>query len=252
MMRVAALYDIHGNLPALEAVLDAVDKQAVDLLLIGGDIAWGPFPSETVERLMDVGDRATFIRGNADREVGGRLGTSNGLEKTVAEINLWAADQLTGQQLEWLLNLPATFSVDIDGIGQTLFCHGSPRSDEEPITPITPVDRLLAALAPASQSIVVCGHTHMQFDRRSADRRVINAGSVGMPYQDQTGAYWALLSADGIDLCKTDYDIEEAANSMKETSCPHVEEVFMETILHPPQMDETARLFERSALKKSF
>src|SRR5690349_18203816 len=126
MTRVAALYDIHANLPALDAVLAEAD--AADLVVVGGDFAHGPLPAETVDRLRGLGDRVRFIRGNADREVAGD--------------DAWQRGPLGPERLEFLAGLPETLTLDVEGLGSVLFCHGSPRSDEEIMTVVTPDDRL--------------------------------------------------------------------------------------------------------------
>lgn len=246
-MRIAAIYDIHGNLGALEAVLTDIEREKVDLVLVGGDLAWGPFPRETINLLRRL-ENATFIRGNADREVAQRLGREDGLDEVTADVNRWAADRLSGDQMDWLARLQPMFVGEVDEIGDVHFCHGSPRSDEEVITPLTTGSRLRSALVGVKELTVVCGHTHMQFRREEGNHHIVNAGSVGMPYQGEQGAFWALLGPD-LELRKTTYDVERAVAAMKASECPHVEEVFIDTLLHPPEMDETARHFEKFALE---
>ena len=166
MRRVAALYDIHANLPALEAVL--AEAGDADLLLVGGDFSRGPMPAETVDRLRGLAERVRFIRGNADRIAAGE--------------GEWEAGRLGAERLEFLAGLPETATVEVDGLGPVLFCHGSPRGDEDIVTAVTPPDRLERILAGVSEPVVVCGHTHHQFELRSRATRIVNAGSVGMPY----------------------------------------------------------------------
>jgi predicted phosphodiesterase len=147
-MRVAALYDVHGNLPALEAVLAEAERESPDVVLVGGDTFAGPFPAECLELLLELGDRAVWIRGNADRELGD-----------------WPAEQLTEDQLRFLRGLDETIVLDVDEFGPVLFCHGSPRSDAETITERSPDARLEGALAGVQQQVVVHGHTHVAYDR---------------------------------------------------------------------------------------
>jgi putative phosphoesterase len=244
-VRIAAIYDIHGNVHALHAVLEEIQRASVDVILVGGDVAWGPFPRETVSLLQGLGDRATCIRGNADREVGARLQT--GADDATDDVTLWAADQLSSSELGWLSALPESFRADVGEVGPTLFCHGSPRSDEEPLTPLTPDDRLRKAIAHVEMNMVVCGHTHMQFERRVDGTRVVNAGSVGLPYQKPAGAYWALLGP-VVELRRTKYDIAASARAMSATSCPHVDDVFANIILRPPDANDVAPHFERNYL----
>ena len=240
-MRVAALYDIHGNLPALDAVLIEVGRRDVDLVVVGGDIVWGGFPSETLERVRSLGDDATFIRGNADREVADP--DQAGLEGPNAEINQWCADQLSDEQRSFLRNLPLRHACDIVGLGQTLFCHATPRSDAEIFTAETPDREVEEILGGFPEPILVCGHTHMQFDRLVAGKRVANAGSVGMPYADQPGAYWVLLGADGISFEQTPYDFERAAAAIAGSRLPHAAE-FAADVPRPPSASEAIKHFE--------
>jgi putative phosphoesterase len=198
-LKVAALYDIHGNLPALDAVLAEVDA---DVILVGGDFVAGPWPSETLERLRGLEGDVRFIRGNADREV---VEKEQGLAPP--EVMEFVRAKLSAEQLAFLGSLPLTETVD-----GTLFCHATPRNDEEIFTRDSPEQRWSEALAGVDAEIVVCGHTHVQFDRRIGDIRLVNAGSVGMPYEDKPGAYWALVSAD-VELCRTAYDPGDIAES---------------------------------------
>jgi putative phosphoesterase len=243
-MRVAALYDVHGNVPALEAVLAEVEALEVDAIVVGGDIAIGPMPREALERLLQLGERALFLRGNGDREIAADPPGSGG--SLWAERTRWSAEQLERGQLAWLAALPDTQSVEVDGLGPVLFCHGSPRSDEEILTRISPEERVAAAVAGVAEHVVVCGHTHVQFDREVAGKRLVNAGSVGMPYEAQPGAYWALLGPD-VELRRTDYDLEAAATAIRATGFPEAEELAAENVLKVPTAEEATEQFERQA-----
>jgi putative phosphoesterase len=180
-MPVATLYDIHGNLPALEAVLAEIPDDAT--IVVGGDVcAGGDRPSETLERLRAFGDRVVWIRGNADRELypGERgLAPADVIERT--------REQLSEEQIAFLHGNPSRVQV-----GEVLYVHASPRNDEDIFTERTPEERIAFLFADVDASTVVCGHTHMQFERTIAGRRVINSGSVGMPYEDEPGAFWTL------------------------------------------------------------
>lgn len=245
--RVAALYDIHGNLPALRAVLRDVEQAGADLIVFGGDLAWGPWPVETVDAIRSV-EEALVIRGNADRETGGRFDESRGLAPEVAEVTVWAADLLGDERCRWLRELRETATVEIEGLGSTLFCHGSPRSDEESLTSLSSETRLTDVLKNVSDPFVVCGHTHIQFDRMVGNVRLINAGSVGLAYERAPGACWALLDGkEGVSLRRTAYDTAGAAEAMRVTACPHVDEMFATNIEHPPDPEEVAAHFERMA-----
>jgi predicted phosphodiesterase len=245
-MKVAALYDIHGNLPALQAVLAEVEAAEPDVVVVGGDVVLGPMPSETLELLLGLGARALFVRGNCDRLMNEEI-TEGGLNADRAR---WSAEQLDRGQRAWLGALPDTQSVEVDGLGPTLFCHGSPRSDEEILTAISSDIRVAEAVTGVSEPVVVCGHTHVQFDRAVADKRLVNAGSVGMPYESQPGAYWALLGP-GLELRRTDYDREAAAEAIRATDFPDAREFAEENVVAIPSGHEATELFERMAVMES-
>jgi len=231
MKKVAAIYDIHGNLTALEAVLAEIRKEHVDCVVVGGDVAWGPDPTGVVDLLMHLPWDVRFVRGNTDREVAGRYGVAQGLEGQDAKINEWCADQLNGDQLEFLRTLPDNQTLRVDGLGPVLFVHGSPRSDTEAIRRSTPDSEITPMLAGVSENIVVCGHTHIQFDRAVGTKRVVNPGSVGLQSMAR-GACWALFSQD-VTLKVTNYDVEKAAERIRKTGVPMAEE-FAGHVLNPP------------------
>jgi predicted phosphodiesterase len=245
-MKVAALYDVHGNVPALQAVLADVEDSEPDVVVVGGDIVLGPMPRETLELLLSLGERARFVRGNCDRLMNEQI-TEAGLNADRAR---WSAEQLDRGQRAWLAALPDTQSVDVDGLGPTLFCHGSPRSDEEILTAISSELRVGKAVAGVAEPTVVCGHTHVQFDRLAAEKRLVNAGSVGMPYESLPGAYWALLGP-GLDLRRTEYDRDAAAEAIRGTGFPDANEFAEQNVLTIPSGHEATELFERMAVVES-
>ncbi len=251
-MRVAAIYDIHGNLPALEAMLEEVDREGVDVIVVGGDVASGPMPAPVIERVLALGDRARFVRGNADRHLveafdkGQRLADVAGEEDPWLRRAAWNAEQISHDQRDFLASFADNVIVAVDGLGKALFCHGSPRSDEEIITPGTPPGRLDAILAGIEQAVVVCGHTHMQFDRRHGNIRVVNPGSVGMPYEGRPGAYWALLGPD-VELRRSDYDFTAAAEDIRRSGFPEPEQHVTDLFVEQPGRDEVTAFFEQQA-----
>lgn len=250
-MKIATLYDIHGNLPALQAALAEIEQIHPDLMLVGGDVVSGPMPRAVLERLLEFGERVRFIRGNADREVVmafDGLPLDPGLPEHVREITLWTAKQLTRSHRDFLAQLPEQAILDVDGLGDVLFCHGSPRSDEEIVTAITPEARLREILAGVKQPIVVCGHTHVQFDRRADSVRIVNSGSVGMPY-DEPGAYWLLLGP-GIEFRRTHYDLEQAAATIRTSGYPLAEDFADNNVLKPATAAEATALFESMASQR--
>ena len=207
---VAVLADIHGNLPALEAVLGEPDVTAADAVVLLGDIALGPMPGETLDVLAELGQRAVWVHGNCEREMvtafdGKQVPGPNGPQAAAS------AALISRRHRDLLDGLPLTVTVDVDGLGPAMFCHASPRRDDEMLLVDSPMQRWEAALSGLDAGIqtVVCGHTHMQFDRLAAGRRVVNPGSVGMPY-GPPGAHWALLGP-GAWLRRTRYDTAAAA-----------------------------------------
>lgn len=214
-MRVAVLSDIHGHLPALEAVLAEVDGAAVDLVVLTGDIAAGPMPVPTLRRLLDLGRRVVWVRGNADREL-------VDVPQTPPDpVVPWAAAQLTGELRAHLAGLPLTVTLDVDGLGPTLFCHATPRDDEEVALVDSTLDRWAEVLTGRPEQTVVLGHTHMPFVRLASRRLVVNPGSVGMPY-GRGGAHWALLGP-GVELRRTPYDVDAACATLATSGYPGIE-----------------------------
>ncbi len=251
-MRVAALYDIHANLPALEAVLADVRQADVDQVVVGGDVVPGPMPRETLARLLDLDVPVQFIRGNGDREVFARMaGTETDWYRTAPEQRRepvrWTAQQLLPEHERLLAGWPATCRVEIPGLGDVLFCHATPRSDVECFTQLTPEDRLAPVFHGLKVPLVVCGHTHMPFDRMVGAIRVVNAGSVGMPFGN-TGADWLLLGPD-VELRHTPFDLADAAERVRGTSYPGAEEFAARNVLQPPTEREMLEAFTRIELR---
>jgi diadenosine tetraphosphatase ApaH/serine/threonine PP2A family protein phosphatase len=241
-MSVAALYDLHGNLPALRAVLAEVDA---DTILVGGDVALGPTPKESLDLLRQRD--ATFIRGNCERLV---VKPPAG-EDVWDDWARWAHDQLGEDDLAFLGQLPHPLSLDVEGLGPVLFCHGSPRSDEEILTAITPPKRLDPILDGVQERVIVCGHTHVQFDRLVGDRRIVNAGSVGMAYEGEPGvACWALLGPE-VELRRAHYDVEAAAAEIRSSGMPAADEWVNEYVLHQTSADEATAQFEARSERQS-
>jgi predicted phosphodiesterase len=210
-VRVAALYDVHGMPWALEAVLAENDA---DTIVFGGDLAWGPYPRETLALIRALD--AHVIRGNTDREP-----------------DEWLAEQLTPAELEWLRRLPT--SVSVDGV---FYCHATPRSDEEIITPETPEELIEEMLADVDERLVVGGHTHMQ-QRRG---RYVNAGSVGMPYEGEVAAFWAVI-ADDAEFRRTPFDVEHAVAELRRSDWPLADAFAEENLVQPPTREDATFQF---------
>jgi putative phosphoesterase len=248
-MRVAALYDIHANLPALEAVLRDLRQAAVDLVVVGGDVLPGPMPRETLACLLDLHIPVQFIHGNGDREVLAQMaGTETDWFRTVAEPwrepVRWTAEQLGTEHERLLASWPATIRVEISGLGEVLFCHATPQNDTDVFTRLTAEDRVSPLFDGLDVPVAVCGHTHMQFDRTIGRIRVVNAGSVGMPF-GEPGAYWLLLGPD-VHLRSTRYDLAKAAHGIRKTTYPQAQDFAARYVLQPPSEEEMLEAFAPS------
>jgi predicted phosphodiesterase len=249
-MRVAALYDIHANAVALRAVLAELEREHVDLIVVGGDAVPGPLPGPTIGLLRSLGDRAVFVRGNTDRwtveEFDARAGGGPDEGRVERPAAAWTATIIDQQQRDFLASFQEPVVIEVDGLGATLFCHGSPRSDEEILTALTPEDRWRPMFAGVDQQLVVCGHTHAQSDRVLGGVRVVNAGSVGMPFEGRAGAFWALLGPD-VELRRTEYDIRAAEAELREGGWPGVDDFLRNSLLDPADPLAIAESLERQA-----
>ncbi len=213
-MRIAALYDIHGNLPALEAVLADVEREGIGLVVCGGDLLSEPFAAECLERFRSFDGEVAFVQGNAD---------------------LVDIPSLVAEALAW----PLTVEFDVEELGRVLFCHASPRSNEEILTSISPEERVAEALAGVEADVVVGGHTHVQYDRTVAGRRLVNAGSVGLPYQGRRGAFWVVLGP-GVEFRVTDYDVEPVAAALEAAG----KSDYAGWLRDPPGPEQATEIFE--------
>jgi predicted phosphodiesterase len=222
--RVAALYDVHGMPWALSAVLEEIAVEAVDVILFGGDLVDGPDPVATLELARATG--GVFVRGNCEREP-----------------DPWVTEQLSAADLRWLAELPQTVALD-----DVLYCHSTPADDLTLLTAATPDFELRAAFGDIAEPTVVIGHTHSQFDREVADLRVVNAGSVGMPYEDDVAAFWALVADGDPVLRRTSFDVDAAVPALRATGWPGAAEFVAENLLGIPSREEAIAHFERQRL----
>ena len=239
MESVAVLSDIHGVLPALDAVLAEPAVRSADRIVLTGDIAAGPQPSDVLDRLTGLGDRVTWVRGNADREL---VELARGEVDDVGDpIAPWAAGQLSADQVDWLASLPLSVLLDVGEFGPVLFCHATPRDDAEVVVVDSRLERWAEVLAglPDEVMTVVCGHTHMPFARLANRRQIVNTGSVGMPY-GRAGAHWALLTGRAVELRRTAYDVPAACASVcEESAYPDIAE-WTDYFLHSRASDADA------------
>jgi nicotinate (nicotinamide) nucleotide adenylyltransferase len=217
-VRVAALYDVHGNAPALEAVL--ADLGDVDAVVFGGDLIWGAWPRECVELARSLGERAHFVRGNMDRSV---------FECDMPSMH-WVRERLTEDEAAWILAWPSTLPL-----GGTLYCHATPWSDDAVVTPASSDERWAAVLDGVGERCVVVGHTHVQYDIERAGHRVVNPGSVGNPTGRAT-AHWAIVDGDDVALRETDYDTVGTAARWRETGFERTD--FADELLDPGSVDD--------------
>jgi diadenosine tetraphosphatase ApaH/serine/threonine PP2A family protein phosphatase len=209
-MKVAALYDIHAMPWALEAVLAEVDADAI---VLGGDYLYGPYPRETVARVRSLD--AHILRGNCE---------------DMAEE--WERSQLAEEDLAWLRSLPLTATVD--GV---LYCHAAPSSNLPITTAVTPEEDVVRTFAGVRGTVVI-GHTHHQFDRSFGDLRVVNAGSVGMPYEGEVAAFWTLLEDGEPSFRRTPIDVERAVAETRASAWPHAQAFVGENLLVAPDRDQ--------------
>jgi predicted phosphodiesterase len=205
--RVAVVSDVHANVPALTAVLAEIEAAGVDLVVSCGDLTWGAEPDRTIE-LMTGLPRVLYVRGNGERAV---LDLRRGLRQPGGAREAWVPERHSSESVEFIAGIPFSVVVDIAGLGPVRFCHGSPCGDTELVTPGTSAERFAELAARVEESVIVTGHTHLQFDRIVAGLRSVNPGSVGLPYHEGAPgtAYWALLGPD-VELRRTSYDVEAA------------------------------------------
>jgi putative phosphoesterase len=240
-VRIAVISDVHANLPALRAVLADINAAAPDAVVSCGDLAAGPLPHPTIDLLRGLDIPVYCVRGNADRAM---IETFDGTADPAGILTAWANIQLTRDERDYLATFAATLTLEVDDLGPVLFCHATPRSDDEVILGTSSQHHLDAALAGVREPTVVCGHTHMQFDRQAGRYRLVNAGSVGMPY-GQPGAYWALLGP-GVSLRRTSYDLQAAASEIRRTSrWPEAESFAAQNVLQPPSADDALAYFQQ-------
>jgi len=242
---VAALYDVHGNLPALDAVLADPAFARADTVVVGGDVAAGPLPAQVLDRLAGLDVPVRWVRGNADREVVAHFDRGDTDHSIYGPDDpAHRADAFTAARIDRAhRDLMAGFE-DVVRLDGALYCHGSPRSDEEIITAVTPAARLEPMLAGVEEALVVCGHTHHQFELHAGEQRVVNAGSVGMPYEGRAGAYWLLVADGEPELRSTEYDVEAASAALRASGFPDVEDLIHESLVEPVEAAFVARHFE--------
>ncbi len=220
-------------MPALAAALDELRLEEIDLVVWTGDLTWGSEPSATLELVRSVEVAARYVGGNAERAL---LELRAGRTDTPSERERWMLSQHSDDELDFLASFEHSHAADVDGLGATFFCHGSPRSDEELLTAGTPEERIVAATSEIAERVLVTGHTHSQYDREAAGIRALNPGSVGMPYESSPGAYWALLGPD-VELRRTEYEVVDAIGRLRASGLPDPKPL-AELLAQPPTPEE--------------
>jgi putative phosphoesterase len=244
MTSLAIVADVHGNLAALEAVLAEIEHEGFEAIVVAGDVAGGPEQRATLARLRGL-ENAQVVRGNVDRVIVQAYDEQWSYAPDaplLRKVGGWAAGQLTRQERDFLAGFEDRVVVSVEGLGDVLVCHGSPRSDDEIMTSITPESVLAPMLTGIEARVVVCGHTHVQFDRTVGETRVVNAGSVGMPYEGRRGAFWVALGPD-VGHRRTEYDVDEAAERIRASDYWDAEET-ARGLVEPPDPREMEALFE--------
>jgi putative phosphoesterase len=223
-MRIAVLSDVHGNLTALEAVLEQVAEEGFDLVVSGGDVVAGPQPRESLQRLRALGDRVRWVMGNADREVVEAFDGATALDPDdpASRSAHFAAARLDRADRDLLAAFVPTVAA---GDGAVLVCHGTPDSDTAIVTSRTDPQALVGIVAGIAEPVVVGGHVHLQFVARAGATQWVNAGSVGMPYEGAPGAFWLALTPEGPDLRRTRYDVQAAERAIRATGYPDADDV---------------------------
>jgi putative phosphoesterase len=240
--KVAVVSDVHTNIAALTAVLAEIETAGAELVVSCGDLTWGSQPDETITLLRGLGSKALFVRGNGERAA---LEMAAGLRTPGSARESWVFARHSTMSLAFMATIPFSVIIEITGLGPVRFCHGSPRSDTEVVTPQTPAERFTELSAGTDEQILVTGHTHMQFDRLVADRRSVNPGSVGLPYHEgEPGtAYWALLGPD-VTLRQTSYDVTAATAAGGRLGDPSAGKI-ADLLLSPPSPSEITADAER-------
>ncbi|GAC1446887.1 MAG: metallophosphoesterase family protein [Pyrinomonadaceae bacterium] len=219
------------------------------MVVVGGDIVPGPMPRETLVCLLNLDIPVQFIQGNCEIDALAEMTGAGAVRvpEQYREIMRWSAQQLFPEYEQFLAGWAKTLRIEVSGLGAVLFCHATPRDDNEIFTRLTPEEHLLPIFEGLGVSLVVCGHTHMQFDRTIGKVRVVNAGSVGMPF-GEPGADWLLLGAD-VQLRHTPYDLTEAAECIRRTSYPQAQAFAENYVLQPPKEEQMLEVFARAELR---
>ncbi len=232
--RLAVIGDVHGNAVAFAAVLEELARDPSDVVVINGDLSWGPEPEETFA-LADAQVNALVVRGNAESALIRRTADS--------DTATWMLEHHSAERLAQIDSFAGAVAIEVDGLGRVFVCHGSPRGDQELVTPGTPDERMGALLEGTKLDVLVTAHVHLQFDRRVLGITSMNAGSVGLQYGGTPAAYWAEIGPE-IRLRRTAYEVDEAVSRARASGIPTAERI-VDTLLNPPSTEELIEHAER-------
>jgi predicted phosphodiesterase len=236
------LYDIHGNPDALAAVLADARAQNADLIVIGGDAVPGPFAVSVLHCLDQLTVPVRWIRGNGEREVAAAVETEPDRDDMPAVTAALTATEIGAERAQALSELPVTICV-----AGVLFCHASPRSDDEMLTRLSPDAVWTEAIGETNARLVVGGHTHQQDDRMVGRTRFVNAGSIGMPYEGDGAARWLWIEGGEPNLMNTTYDAAATGRRARAAGWPDMESL-QAALIEPVSAIEVTRLFEDARL----
>jgi predicted phosphodiesterase len=240
LLRILGLYDVHGNTDALLAVLNDPRAAKPDAVVIGGDAVPGPFAATTLDLIDAIDVPVHWVRGNGEREVAAaRTDEEPPDPKDMATVSAWLTAKELGRRAHGMGELPLTLTLD--GV---LFCHATPRRDDEILTRISPQERWDEAFAQTEEPLVIAGHTHQQHDCRAAATRYINAGSVGLPYEGDGAARWVWIEDGEPTLNATPYDAKAAGRRMLEEAGWPDERSLSAALIDPVDPMVVTKLFE--------
>jgi predicted phosphodiesterase len=232
--RIAVIGDVHGNAVAFAAVLEDIRGDAPDLVVVNGDLSWGPEPEETLALADDL-ESALFVRGNAESALLRRTGDS--------DTDRWMLERHSAERLQQIESFAGAVSVEVGGIGRLFVCHGSPRGDQELVTGETPDERMRELLAGRQLDVLVTAHVHLQFKRQVLGITSMNAGSVGLQYGGTPAAYWVEIGPE-IRLRRTPYDLDEAERRTLSSGIPTADRI-VQMLREPPSAEEVTEHAER-------
>ena len=249
-MKIATLYDIHGNLPALEAVLAEIKQEDVDAIVVGGDALAGPLPAETLDLLQTIKTAVHYIHGNHESEMLRYLAGQPpaGLSARADESTPDIAAKLSAAQQKFIRGWAATVQLESPTLGKILFCHATPHNNTHVFATPTPIDKIELIFDGVSADVVVCGHTHMQFDLAVNGLRVVNSGSIGMPF-GEPGAHWLLIDND-IQFRVTEFDRQAAAERIRQPGALNGEAFVQGNIFGTPKAEDVLKLLQQLEAKQ--